>query len=113
MDSRLLAKDGQAMNQALSALDSHQSEMRKAGNTAIRIKDEIAANYVAGSSSAFQSRVDDWVSNYTTLLGKFDALQQALGGANSSIDGAEDIATHTGGHWGPTADTTYGTLMGH
>ena len=66
-----LNKDDQAMRTALSALDSHESSMRAAGNRAQSIQADIAHNYIAGSSSTFQNRVDDWVSQYTALMNKF------------------------------------------
>jgi uncharacterized protein YukE len=108
-----LNKHDQDMRTALNALDSHESAMRSAGNTATRIKDEIAANYVAGSSSTFQNRVDDWVTNYSALMNKFQHLREALQGASGAIDGSEDLAVQTGGAWHPGSTSTYSTLMGH
>jgi hypothetical protein len=87
--------------------------MRAAGNTAQSIQEDIARNYIAGSSTTFQNRVDDWVSQYTALMGKFQQLQESLQGANNALDGSEDLATSTGGAWHPESSSTFSTLMGH
>lgn len=108
-----LHKNDQDLRTALGALDSHESEMRSAGNTATGIKESIAAHYVAGSSTTFQNRVDDWVTNYNRLMSKFQDLREALQGAGGAIDSSEDLAVHTGGAWQPGSASTYGALMGH
>lgn len=108
-----LQKEEHAMRAALAALADHESQMRSAGQTANTINEDIARNYVAGSSSTFQNRVQDWLNNYNQLMGKFGNLREALQSASAAIDSAEDDANSTGNSWSPESGSTYHALMGH
>jgi hypothetical protein len=88
------------MQVILQSLESHVSAMMKAGQTAERINEEIRAGYIAGSSTAFQGKVQQWVEEYKTVMQKFQQLADDSTQVNQVLNAGEQEAGIVGGNWG-------------
>ncbi|MFE9426022.1 hypothetical protein ACFYNO_24025 [Kitasatospora sp. NPDC006697] len=109
MTNNVLSAQDQAFITALNGLDHQISAMITSGQTVERINEEIAAGYVSGASSAFQSKVNDWVDRYKTVMQAFQKLQDATHGASQVLNKAEEEAHVMGGNWG-ASDGVYAAL---
>jgi hypothetical protein len=91
--------DGGSIQSGIAALQDHVANMIRAGQTAYRIKGELAAAYIADSSSIFQSRVDNWIENYNNVMTKFQGLADSTTQVNQIMDQGEDEAGVHGASW--------------
>lgn len=103
------SKSDAGMQQLITSLENHVSAMTQAGQTAERINEEIAAGYIADSSSLFQSKVQNWLENYRTVMQKFQKLADDSSQVNQVMNTAEQDAGALGGSWG-VSDGVYGAL---
>ena len=111
MSTPILRKDDGAIQQALSGLETQISSMITSGQTVERINEEIAAGYISGASTVFQSKVNDWVDRYKKVMQAFEQLTESLSGANTILTKADEDAGVQGGNWG-ASDGVYNALKG-
>lgn len=97
--SNMYAKDDAAMASGIAAMEQHVESMMRAGNVAERINEEIAAGYIAGSSTVFQSKVQDWVDQYRAIMQSFQQLAENSTTVNTIINQAEQDTQMLGGNW--------------
>jgi uncharacterized protein YukE len=107
-----LAKDDAAVQRAVAALDQHVGTMTNSYNTASRIKDEIRAGYVASSSTAFQTQVENWLAKCAAVRNMFQTLGEDLHGASNVISQSDEQALGMSHSFASASDSTYAALMG-
>jgi hypothetical protein len=100
MSSPIYSKTDQGMQVLLQSLEDHVSAMMQAGQTAERINEEIQAGYVAGSSTTFQGKVQQWVDEYKQVMQKFQQLASDSSQVNQVLNAGEQEAGMVGGNWG-------------
>ena len=110
MSTPVFNKDDDAVRAGLMALESHVVAMMQAGQTAYGIQGDIRGGYIATSSDAFQRKVDAWISNYNTVMKKFQELGYKVSGVDTLINSAEDDAGLTSASWG-TDGAIYDALV--
>jgi uncharacterized protein YukE len=106
-----LKKSDQSIQSALAGLEGQISAMIQSGQTVERINEEIAAAYISGASTAFQGRINDWVTCYKKVMQAFQALMDSTQGASQTLNKAEEDAGVMGGNWG-ASDGVYHALSG-
>lgn len=87
-----LTKQDAAIRNALDSMRAHIDDMINSGRTVERIKEEIAAGYFSGASSAFQGKLDDWQQRYHQVIAAFEKFVESTQGADAIINKAEDEA---------------------
>ncbi|MFF8430648.1 hypothetical protein ACF07Y_37020 [Streptomyces sp. NPDC016566] len=108
----LLSQQDAAMQQGIASLEHHVVAMMQAGQTAERINDELRQGYIAGSSTTFQQKVQEWVDNYQAVMRQFEKLASGSSGVKQTLDAAEEEAHMQGGNWGGTSQGVYSALAG-
>ena len=106
-----LETQDQAMTAVLQGLDQQVVNVIRAGETGERIREEIARGYVAGSSTVFQSKVENWCERYQDIMRAYQHLTDATANTQKTLTAAEDEAQQAGGNW--NGDNVYSVLGGN
>ncbi len=109
-----LKTDDQAVQKALSLLDSHTAFMKNMGSTVQTIREDVGRSYVAQSSSTFQSKVNEWIENYQAVQNAVQTLRDNLQTAHTTIGRAEQELNQNAGAWNTqdASDPIFQALQG-
>ncbi|MEV8095063.1 hypothetical protein [Kitasatospora sp. NPDC085879] len=92
VDPGMLTKEDEAIRQVLADLEHQIENMVTAGRTVERIKEEVAGGYISSASTAYQGKLDDWMTRYQQVIGAFEHFMQSTQGANAILNQAEEDA---------------------
>lgn len=98
----VIAKDDGGMAAALAAMETHLEAMLRAGSIAEGINEQIARGYQAASSTLFQSKVQDWITQYRNVMNSFQQLADNTSSVNNMFNQAEEETGVLGGSWNLT-----------
>ncbi|GAB2715046.1 WXG100 family type VII secretion target [Kitasatospora kifunensis] len=97
----------------MNSLENHLSSMNGSRQTVETKKDDIAAHYQSSASSAFQSKMDDWMTQYQSVMSAFTRLQEATGSAYKTYNEGEEHNRGLAGGFGGSGGEVYNVLGGN
>jgi hypothetical protein len=104
------SKSDAAMKQLLDSLGVQTEMMRQYAQTAEEIRADIQRFYSADSSRTFQTKLNDWLNQYVTVMNKYDKLLGDSQLTNQVLNGGEAAALQMGSGWTPGSQNVFNAL---
>lgn len=110
----LVSQTDAAVQTMISYLSDHLSAMNASRQTVEIKKDDIAAHYQSSASTAFQSKMDDWMTQYQSVMSAFTKLQESTANAYKQYNaGEEQNRSLAAGVGGSSGDNIFNALSGN
>jgi hypothetical protein len=106
----MYSKSDGAMQKLMVSLDEQTQRMSGYAQMAEGINAAIRSSYSADSSRTFQTKLNDWLGQYATVMNKYNKLLGDSQLTNQVLNGGEASALQVGSGWTPGSQNVFNAL---
>ncbi|MEV0055433.1 hypothetical protein AB0H34_33660 [Saccharopolyspora shandongensis] len=90
MSQQFIDLNDEVHKQKVSAFKDHIASMSTIATTIGGFEAELRAAYTGPETEIFGRKIQEWVTNYNTVKGKFDEVVNQLGVTNNNVNNMSD-----------------------